>query len=119
MSDGSPGLRNAIYGMLAGQVSLLLVAIYYAGQFESRLAALERQTVAFQVAIDRINDAREKTDIHMTQMDDRQIEANSKIGQILQIVQELEQGTMPAEGSTPPPVVEPFSQPAQQHHTGH
>ena len=117
MSEGSNGLRNAIYGMLAGQVSLLLVSIYYAGQFEARLGTLERGAQTFQIALDRINDAREKTDLAMGHMTDVQTEANSKIGQILVIVQALEQGTEPS----PPPVEAsgPFTGPAQPPHAGH
>lgn len=118
MNDGSTGLRNAIYGMLAGQVSLLLVAIYYAGQFESRLSSLERGSQTFQLAIDRINEAREKTDLSMTHMTDVQAEANGKIGQILVIVQALEQGTEP-EAAAPPEASGPFTGPAQPSHTGH
>lgn len=114
------GLRNAVYGMLATLVLNLGVGIYYAGQLETRVSALERSEVAFQIALDRINDAREKTDIHMTQMDDRQAEAMAKISAILDIVQRTEQGVMGNGDSGPPPVAPPngFTHPAQPH-TGH
>lgn len=111
MTDGirrepveSTGLRNAVYGMLSALVLNLGAGVYYAGQFESRLSSLERQALSFQLAIDRINDAREKTDIHMTQMDDRQAEANAKISAILDIVQRTEQGVFGDQGSVPVPV---------------
>mgnify|MGYP001552170100 FL=1 len=114
------GLRNAVYGMLATLVLNLGVGIYYAGQLETRVSALERSEVAFQIALDRINDAREKTDIHMTQMDDRQAEAAKKIDAILDIVQRTEQGVMGNGDSGPPPAAPPngFTHPAQPH-TGH
>lgn len=114
MTEGreSQGLRNAVYGMLAGLVANLLAGLYYAGQFTARLEHLEQQSLVFQVAIDRVNDAREKTDIHMTQMDDRQIEQTQKIEQILRIVQDLESSTN--DGASPPT----FTPPAQSGHRG-
>jgi len=85
------GIRNAIYGMVATLVLNLGVGIWYAAQLDARVGSVERQQQSTTLLMDRLNDAREKSDIHLTQVDGSLHEMNGKIDTILDIVQRMEQ----------------------------
>ena len=85
------GIRNAVYAMIGTATLQLFGVVYYVSnteaRFDARIGAVERDQTSFHTILDRMNDAREAQQIHMTQTDDRIADIKGKTDAILEIVQ--------------------------------
>lgn len=102
VSDENALLR---YGPLAGTVLLFVTNIvlvaWFASHDDARIGEIERDQISTKLTVQQLNDSREKTDIHLTQVDDRLAEMSGKISTILDIVTRFEQSHY-GEGDAPP-----------------
>lgn len=85
---GNIGVIAAITAQLVGGIAYITE---HDAQYDARIGAVERQQISMSVAIQGLNDAKEKTEIHLTQVDDKLESMNGKIDAILDIVQRMEQ----------------------------
>lgn len=99
------GLRNAVYGMMGTMVIFLISVIWYGSQmaarFDARLTALENQQTLSRQIEEKLNDAREDTRVHFAQTDAQFTDLSSKVGAILEILQQESQSGGTQSGASP------------------
>lgn len=88
----------AIYALALGLLTNFGIGVWFFASEDARLGAAERWQTAATITIDRLNDAREKVDIHLTQVDDKLANMDGKISAILDIVQRMEDGASAPKG---------------------
>ena len=113
--------RWADIGVILAIIVQLFIVVWYASQLDARVGSVERQLsglntaqldtrvgvverqqTVFSNSVANLDAAREKADIHMTQIDDKLENMNGKIQAILDIVERMEQNTVPMEASPVP-----------------
>lgn len=86
---GRPGaLKDVPWSVLVALVLNLVAGVWFASGLEQRVLRVENRQIEFASDVGRLDQARESTNLHMTQLDDQFKEIDKKLNAILSIMQD-------------------------------